>query len=80
MSVLLRPGNGFEPNMERIPGVLAACPARELTPRRPSFGAALADLAASTPPPPASQSHSILQLNAPRRPRGARAAQVKVTP
>jgi hypothetical protein len=51
MSVLLRPGNGFEPNMERIPGVLAACPARELTPRRPSFGAALADLAASTPPP-----------------------------
>jgi len=34
MSILLRPSNGFEPNMEPIPGVPPACPARELTPRR----------------------------------------------
>ena len=78
MSVLLRLGNGVEPNMKRIPGVPPACPARELTPRRRRV---LGRRSIWLPVrPPASQSLSILQLNAPRRPRGARGGQVKVTP
>jgi hypothetical protein len=82
MSVLLRPRNGFEPNMGANTWGPAGLSGERVDAKAASIGATLADLAASTPPDKPVPFDSTAQWTAPPswRSRNARAAQVKVTP